>query len=339
MYTIKRAAELTGVPVATLRAWERRYGVIRPHRTDSGYRLYDEPSLAAASAMRELIDAGWSAGQAAAEVRANRGPVAYHAAEPPATAPQPAAASGAGADATTGAGADAGAVRAGDGAARLIEAAARLDAAAVATILDEEFSRGSFEAVVDGWLMPALVALGEAWADRRVTVAGEHLVANAVQRRLAAAFDAAARPPHHAGLVVGLPAGARHELGILAFATAARRAGIHVTYLGADLPAPEWPVAVLRHGAVAAALAAPRRRDLPALAEAVAALHQAHPGLRIAVGGRFQHLAPAPATPLGHRIGPAAAALARDLRAGEPGAADLRAGEPGAGEPGAGGSG
>ena len=40
MYTIKRAAELTGISVATLRAWERRYGVVHPQRSDGGYRLY-----------------------------------------------------------------------------------------------------------------------------------------------------------------------------------------------------------------------------------------------------------------------------------------------------------
>lgn len=41
MVTIKRAAELTGVPEHTLRAWERRYGLVAPARTDGGYRLYD----------------------------------------------------------------------------------------------------------------------------------------------------------------------------------------------------------------------------------------------------------------------------------------------------------
>ena len=35
MYTIKRAAELTGVSAATLRAWERRYDVVEPQRTDA----------------------------------------------------------------------------------------------------------------------------------------------------------------------------------------------------------------------------------------------------------------------------------------------------------------
>ena len=40
MYTIKRAAELTGISVATLRAWDRRNGVVSQELTDGGYRLY-----------------------------------------------------------------------------------------------------------------------------------------------------------------------------------------------------------------------------------------------------------------------------------------------------------
>ncbi|MBT8224544.1 MAG: MerR family transcriptional regulator, partial [Dactylosporangium sp.] len=68
MYTIKHAADLTGVPVATLRAWERRYGVVVPRRTNAGYRLYDERVLGIITAMHDLVRAGWSPRQAAAEV-------------------------------------------------------------------------------------------------------------------------------------------------------------------------------------------------------------------------------------------------------------------------------
>ena len=53
MYTIKHAAALTGVPEATLRAWERRYAVVSPHRTAAGYRLYDEDQLDVLRTMQE----------------------------------------------------------------------------------------------------------------------------------------------------------------------------------------------------------------------------------------------------------------------------------------------
>ena len=69
MYTIKQASRLTGVSEASLRAWERRYGVVVPHRNESGYRLYDEEALAAVSTMRRLVDDGWSPAEAADAVR------------------------------------------------------------------------------------------------------------------------------------------------------------------------------------------------------------------------------------------------------------------------------
>ncbi len=70
MYTIKRAAELTGISVATLRAWERRYAVVTPARSDGGYRLYDAADVRALAIMNSLVNEGWSARQAAQETLA-----------------------------------------------------------------------------------------------------------------------------------------------------------------------------------------------------------------------------------------------------------------------------
>jgi len=69
MYTIKQAASRSGVPVQLLRAWERRYGVVEPTRTPSGYRLYDEAAIARLRAMRRLIDEGWAPSTAAGHIR------------------------------------------------------------------------------------------------------------------------------------------------------------------------------------------------------------------------------------------------------------------------------
>src|SRR6478752_402899 len=65
VYTISHAARLTGVPAATLRVWERRYGLVSPIRTDGGYRLYDEHALQVVRAMSSLVAAGWAPRQAA----------------------------------------------------------------------------------------------------------------------------------------------------------------------------------------------------------------------------------------------------------------------------------
>ncbi len=107
-------------------------------------------------------------------------------------------------------------------------------------MLDELFASGSFERVVDDRLMPVLRALGDAWAAGTVSVAAEHAASHAVVRRLSAAFEAAGRLDVERPVLVGLPAGSRHEIGALAFATAARRLGIGVVYLGADVPHDSW---------------------------------------------------------------------------------------------------
>jgi|ACQI01.1.fsa_nt_gi DNA-binding transcriptional MerR regulator len=42
LYPIREISRLTGVTPITLRAWERRYDLIEPVRTDSGHRLYTQ---------------------------------------------------------------------------------------------------------------------------------------------------------------------------------------------------------------------------------------------------------------------------------------------------------
>ena len=92
--------------------------------------------------------------------------------------------------------------------------------------------------------MPAMVAVGQAWAGGHLDVAQEHFLSAAVMRRLAAAYDAAghARAARH--VLTGLAPGATHQIATLAFATMLRRAGLRVTYLGPDLPVPSWVQAV-----------------------------------------------------------------------------------------------
>jgi methanogenic corrinoid protein MtbC1 len=275
MVTIKKAAELTGVPEHTLRAWERRYGLVEPDRTAAGYRLYDERALERIRLMHSLVRAGWSPRQAAVE-SARR------------------------AQAEVGL----------PGERELVAAAAALDGDAAARVLDAQFARGSFETVVDEWLMPAMTVLGRAWASGEVSVAGEHLVSNLVMRRLAAAYEAAGQPASGRTILVGAPPGVDHELGLLAFATAARRAGMATVYLGSQLPAEAWRDAATKVGADAAVSSLYRRRDaarLRPVVEAVADL----PSLELWVGGRHQHLAPPPFRPLGHSISEAAGRLVR----------------------------
>jgi DNA-binding transcriptional MerR regulator len=67
-YRIQTVAEMTGVPAATLRAWERRYGIPTPERTSSSYRLFSDHDVAAIRKLKELCDDGMSPAEAARQM-------------------------------------------------------------------------------------------------------------------------------------------------------------------------------------------------------------------------------------------------------------------------------
>ena len=296
VYTIGHAAQLTGVPAATLRVWERRYGLVHPQRTEGGYRLYDDHALQVVRSMSSLVAAGWSPQTAAAHLlgEAQALPVDGH--RRLAAAPPPAGPSGRTWDTTA-----------------LAQAAADLDREAVAAALDTAFAGAGFEQVVDEWLMPSLETVGTWWRDGVVDVAGEHLVSAAVQRRLGAALDAVIVPVHRPRVAVGLARGALHELGVLAFAVALRRLGVDVVYLGADLPVPSWVGLVGARSPAAVVIGAPMGMDVVAVRETVDALRAAHPDLPLCVGGSAQEDVGHGTRPLGHTIQAASRALATAL--------------------------
>src|SRR6476661_977276 len=233
-------------------------------RTPGGYRVYDDAAIGRLRAMRRLVDDGWSASAAAAAVVA--GTVEAETAVPLA-GDRPQAWDVATVD-------------------RLVEAAATLDSPGIESALDDMFASGSYERVVEDHVLPALRGLGDAWASGRLSVAGEHVASNAIQRRLAAAFQATGPGPAAIRpVLVGMPPGARHELGGLIFATAARRAGLPVIYLGADLPLDDWVAAVERTKARAVVIGALMNADGAAARSVAVGLRAVNPDLVIAFGG------------------------------------------------------
>jgi DNA-binding transcriptional MerR regulator/methylmalonyl-CoA mutase cobalamin-binding subunit len=295
MYTIKEASARTGVGAPLIRAWERRYGVITPTRTPSGYRLYDETSLKVLLAMRSLIDSGWTASEAARAIAAGEVSVddAVAAAEGRRVAVEEEA--------------SAHRSRMVD---RFVAAAEAASPADTEASLDEILASGSFEAVADDVLLPAVAALGDAWAAGRLSVAGEHAASAAVGRRLAAIYQAAGIPAR-VSVVVGMPPGARHELGALAFAAALRRRGAGVLYLGADVTVEGWIDAVSRTRARAAVVGIVTVADQVAAREVISALRAQGVPL-IAVGGAASGDDPAfdGVTHLRERVVEAAASVA-----------------------------
>lgn len=277
MYTIGQAASASGVPALTIRAWERRYGLLAPTRSESGYRLYDHAQLATLRRMAHLVESGVPARQAAALVTAGPVAAARVADEPPA---------------------------------HLVELALTLDDRAITAALDARLAAVGLDAMVDDWLMPELVALGQAWADGVVDVAHEHALSAVVQRWLAGVHGSTSVTDAPV-VLLGLPAGVRHELGLLALACCLTARGVDARWLGPDVPVGSWAAAVEASGARGVVLAATRRRDLRPAREAREAITALVPAPQVWMGGSFGDDTPR----LGTRLGPVADSIADALLA------------------------
>jgi methanogenic corrinoid protein MtbC1 len=193
-----------GVPVESLRAWERRYGLLAPSRTPGGFRLYGEDDVARVLAMRAHLGDGLSAAEAA------RLALAEEVAETAAPAPV----------------ADA----------RGLEAALdRFDEAAAQRALDRLLATLTLDVVLRDVLMPYLNELGERWEQGEASVAQEHFASNLVRGRLMAlsrSWDRGAGPR----ALLACAEGELHDLPLLGFGLCLREQGWRISYLGADTP-------------------------------------------------------------------------------------------------------
>ena len=152
-YRIQTVAELTGVQEATLRAWERRYGVPAPARTDTGYRLYTHKDVETVKRMVELCARGMAPSDAARAL-GSQAPV-----EEPPEAPKDAF------EATV---------------ARIVDAARRMDALMLESEVRFALTLGDAHTIVARVFCPVMEQIGLAWQERAISVAHEHLAAEIV---------------------------------------------------------------------------------------------------------------------------------------------------------------
>jgi len=200
---IGELARRTGVTVELLRAWEKRYGLLQPDRTPSGYRLYSHADEQRVREMQRGLDAGLAAAEAA---RAALGS--------PVTA---------------------GAIDVGAAASELRAALESFDDAAAQSALDSLLSGFTFETVGRDVVLPLLREVGDRWHRGELTVAQEHFASSLLRARLlglARGWDAGRGPR---AVLACLP-DERHELGLIIFGIALRAQGWRITYLGADTP-------------------------------------------------------------------------------------------------------
>lgn len=252
-------ARRVGVRADTLRAWERRYGLLNPHRSTGGFRLYSSDDEATVRVMIGEIDRGYPPAQAAKLALARAGsrdnPGDDRAAPPEmSTTESPA-------DLTHLA-----AIRA-----ELYRALLGFEGGHAHQLLDELFAEFTLNAVLRDVLLPCLQQVGEGWAAGVVTIAEEHFTSQLVRDRLlglARDWDQGRGPR----ALLACPAGERHDIGLICFGLVLSRSGWRITFLGPDTPVTALADAVAALSPDLIVLAATAQERFTSIAEPMHAL-------------------------------------------------------------------
>jgi DNA-binding transcriptional MerR regulator len=259
IYTISATASMTGVNAVTLRAWERRYGLITPTRTEAGHRLYTEEDIERIKLILNLLDEGIAVSRVKEALRIT----AEREVAPPAEDQGPWQ----------------------QLQRDMLEAVASFDEATLGRIYNESMSLYPVEVVTRLLLLPLLELLGERWMKSDTGIAEEHFFSVFMRNKLGARF-------HHQNLqntgtkiVAACLPGEQHEFGLLLFALAANARGYRIILLGSDMPLAPIPHVVKRSGSQAIVLTGAAELVPQAIQQQLITLLE-KTGLPVFVGGQ-----------------------------------------------------
>jgi DNA-binding transcriptional MerR regulator len=218
-YPISAAAKLTGIPLDTLRAWERRYRAVVPKRAGRG-RVYSEGQIQKLLLLRRAVEQGHRIGQVAALGDRQLRELL-----------EKSSAITAGESASIRA--DAKALLA-----PVLHALDRFDYVAT----DREINRllaamGSPRNFVHQAALPLMRTVGERWHEGRCSIAQEHMLTNLLTAVLASLVRTYSPSSPPARVLLATPRNERHAFPNLAAAMLVAAGGMAAIYLGTDLPA------------------------------------------------------------------------------------------------------
>jgi len=209
LYPISTISELTGIKAMTLRAWERRYALLNPERTEKGRRLYSKSDLEKIHAVKILLAAGVPISRAAETIN-NGEPVKQEKIESPNNWQQYITA--------------------------IKKSIENFDEDELDATYHEVSSLYPVDMVTEKLILPLLKLLGEDWEKNNIGVAEEHFFSAYLRNKLGARFHTQNRFTVGDPIIVaGLP-GDNHEFGLLLFSLTLLNSGIKVLLLGPNLP-------------------------------------------------------------------------------------------------------
>lgn len=235
IYSIKAVSHISGVTEPTLRAWEKRYSVLTPQRTESGHRRYTKRDIYRVMWLRQRLEEGMSISQASTLLQTQPDEVLLEAVQSEFKVNPAKNGNGNGVIKRARLEEQ---VRSPERLTEeLLKAFTSYNEARAEDLLAEAAGLYSPEQLCLGIIQPVLVEIGERWLRNEVTVATEHFATTICRNRLNAMLESL--PIVEGGPLILMACAPQefHELGTIITTFFLRRYGWRVIYLGQNVPA------------------------------------------------------------------------------------------------------
>lgn len=223
-YPIKVVSQMTGLSVFVIRAWEKRYNVVTPSRTETNRRLYSEEDIEKLRLLNEAVQRGHNIGGIARlstnEIQAvlDRNHIASTISDE-SSLDMPS-------DVKT-------IIN------NCIEAIKAYDGKTLETLLFKASSNMSQPQLIEKLIVPLVYEIGDMWHEGLIRIANEHLASAVIRSFLVNLIDQHTPSENAPVIISATPRGQDHELGAIIAGVTAASAGWKVIYLGPNLPVEE----------------------------------------------------------------------------------------------------
>ncbi len=214
IYNTKAVVLETGIPADTFRAWERRYGIPQPQRTDGGHRLYSERDIAIIRWLRDRTAEGLNISQAIAlmskrcetslaweEQLPNAEPHSWH-----------------------------NLIR------RLLAALSNFDEKQAEQTLGEAFAIYPLDDILEKLIAPLAAEIGTCSHHGRIPVTAERFALHFIRRKLFSILNTFVTGEGRGLVLIGCAPSEPNDIGALLLSVVLVRHGWQVVYLGGEVP-------------------------------------------------------------------------------------------------------
>jgi MerR family transcriptional regulator, light-induced transcriptional regulator len=217
-YNIKAVSKMLGIQAGTLRAWERRYSIVKPNRNEAGHRLYTDEQVYILKWLVNKVNQGFTISQAVdvaqnGELYKEAAPFSIENTD-----------------------------RAAEMGNLILEALLSFQEKKANDLLSQAFSMYNLEKVIIDILGTLLVHVGHLWEEQKITVAHEHFTSSFLRSKIGQLIQWLPSDPYLPKVIAACGLDEEHELGLLMFTLFLRRKGFEVIYLGHGIPKRDFEV-------------------------------------------------------------------------------------------------